>query len=358
MSIARVLLSSLVPAVVLVSLVAAPQLASSSDGGLPGGSWRQTCQNAYVRDGVLYAQCQRNDGRYGSASVQITSCQAFGNRDGQLFCESSGDGRYGGNQWDGSFRNSCRNISIESNGDLLATCPTGNGGWRQSRLSARDCGSYRAGTRDGNLVCESRWQGSNGGNQWDGSFRNSCREITVDASGKLSAKCRKNNGTYKHTKLTLANCPSYRAGNRDGNLVCEPREQLGSGDQYQWDGSFRNSCRNISIESDGDLLATCPTGNGGWRQSRLSARDCGSYRAGNRDGNLVCEPRDQVGSAGQRQWDGSFRNSCRDVSMESDGDLLATCQTANGAWRQSRLSARDCDIYRAGNRDGQLYCER
>src|SRR5512140_153015 len=151
----RALLSSFAPAVVAVGLAAMPQVASASDGGLPGGSWRQTCQNAYVRDGVLYAECRQEDGRYRSASAQITSCQAFGNRDGQLYCESRGDGRYGGNQWHGSFRDSCREIAVDSYGKLSAKCRKDNGSYKRTKLLPENCPSHRAGNHNGNLFCES-----------------------------------------------------------------------------------------------------------------------------------------------------------------------------------------------------------
>jgi hypothetical protein len=358
MRFAKVLLSSLAPAVVVVSLGAIPRVAAANDGGLPGGSWRQTCQNAQVRQGVLYTDCRRVDGRYSAASAQIASCQAFGNRDGRLFCESQENGSYSRNQWGGSFHGSCRDVSTDTYGTLLATCQAAKGDWRQSRLSARDCASYRAGNRDGQLFCESRGDSSHAGNQWQGSFRDSCREIAVDRYGQLTAKCRKDNAKYKYTKLSPEKCSSRRAGTHNGNLFCESRDERAGGNWHQWDGSFRNSCRDVSIESDGDLTATCQGVNGGWRQARLSARDCASYRAGNRDGQLFCEARDERAASTPNQWSGSFRQSCRDVSIESDGDLIATCQGVNGGWRQARLSPQNCDTQRAGNRDGELLCER
>jgi CVNH domain len=292
MKFGRVLLSSLAPAVVVASLAAAPEPASARDSQLPEGSWHQSCRDGYIRDGVLYADCLRTDGRYNSASAQIASCQVFGNRDGQLFCESRGD---------------------RNDGDR---------------------------------------------NQWYGSFQDACRDISVSQYGKLSAKCRTDSGNYKRSKLSPEKCPGYRAGIHNGTLICEPRDEYSGADRNQWRGSFRETCRDISIESDGDLMATCQSANGGWRQARPSSRNCDTGRAGNHDGNLVCESRDERGANNRSQWNGSFRESCRDISIESDGDLMATCQSANGGWRQARLSPRNCDSQRAGNRDGELLCER
>jgi len=111
------------------------------------------------------------------------------------------------------------------------------------------------------------------------------------------------------------------------------------------------------VDSNGTLTATCQAANGNWRRSSLSWRQCSSHRAGNRDGTLVCES-DDGGSQDVRQWDGSFRNSCRDLSVDSNGTLTANCQKMYGTWNRSSLSSRQCSSHRAGNRDGTLVCER
>ena len=57
-------------------------------GGLPGGSWRASCQGGYVRGDVLYASCSYGRG-YNQTSILIRSCprRQFGNNNGNLFCE-------------------------------------------------------------------------------------------------------------------------------------------------------------------------------------------------------------------------------------------------------------------------------
>ena len=179
--------------------------------------------------------------------------------------------------------------------------------------------------------------------------------VVYDKHGKLQATCRKDNGTFKRSNLNARNCPSYRAGNRNGNLFCESGDSGAS--VSRWDGSFGSSCRDASVNSNGVLTANCQTANGNWRRTSLSPSQCGSYRAGNRDGNLFCESGGDGGSSVSR-WDGSFRNSCRDASVNSNGVLTANCQTANGNWRRTSLSPSQCGSYRAGNRDGNLFCER
>ncbi len=104
----------------------------------------------------------------------------------------------------------------------------------------------------------------------------------------LTATCQTANGNWQRTSLSVRDCTSLRAGNRDGRLVCEiavaARQRYG-----RWEGSFRSSCRDASTDSSGMLTATCQTANGNWQRSSLSVRDCTGLRAGNRDGRLVCE---------------------------------------------------------------------
>ena len=288
MSIKRTLLGSLAAAGIAAGIAAAPLPASASTDGLPDGSWRQSCDRAYVQNGTLHARCRRDGGQYQSAAAQIGSCRAFGNRNGTLFCESS-DGASGNmGQWSGSFSGSCREISVDKHGKLKATCRKNNGTYQRTNLQAQKCPSYRAGNRDGNLFCESD-DGGNSASRWDGSFRSSCRDASVDSSGTLTATCQAANGSWRRTSLSSRQCGSYRAGNRDGNLFCESGDGGGQNATHQWGGSFSQTCRDISVDSDGTLTANCQTMGGTWNRSSLSLRQCGNHQAGNRDGTLFCE---------------------------------------------------------------------
>lgn len=291
MGIKRVLASGLALLGMTAGLAALPQPAWAANDGLPDGSWRQSCERPYVQNGTLYAQCRRDGGKYEFASAVIGTCQAFGNRNGTLFCESGAAGIGGSasvGQWSGSFQSSCRDATVDKHGKLQATCRKDNGTYKRSNLQAQKCPGYRAGNRDGKLFCESTSDGTGSTRRWDGSFRNSCRDIAVDSSGTLRATCQAANGTWRRTSLSHRECGTYRAGNRDGSLFCESQGP-GSNAGYRWDGSFSRSCRDISMDSNGTLTATCETMNGNWNRTSLSPRQCGSYRAGNRDGNLFCE---------------------------------------------------------------------
>ena len=221
MSLARVLLRSLATVALVASLAAMPQPASASNDGLPDGSWRQACRDAYVRDGVLYAQCRRDDGRYGTASARVASCRAFGSRNGQLFCETPDSASGGASGWGGSFRETCSDISVDKHGKLKASCRKDNGTYQSTNLSMWKCPYRRAANRDGRLVCETSGGASGGVGRWEGSFRNSCRDISSDSAGTLTATCQAANGSWHRSSLSLRQCSSHRAGNRDGNLFCE-----------------------------------------------------------------------------------------------------------------------------------------
>ncbi len=239
------------------SLVAMPRPALASNDGLPGGSWRQSCEQAYVQGDTLRAQCRRASGQYVSASAQIQSCQAFGNRDGTLFCESYAGGSGTVGQWSGSFRDSCRDVSVDKHGKLRATCRKNNGTYKSTNLQADKCPSYRAGNRDGTLFCEPNNDYGQNDGQWRGSFSQSCRDVSVDSNGTLTASCQAANGSWRRTSLTSRQCSDRRAGNRDGTLFCESAA-TGTRNADRWEGSFRNSCRNISINPLGWLTARMP----------------------------------------------------------------------------------------------------
>jgi hypothetical protein len=157
------------------------------------------------------------------ASVEIGNCRAFGNRNGKLFCESPGDGSGSNGRlgpWGGSFHQSCRDASVDKQGKLQATCRKDNGTYKRSNLQAHKCPGFRAGNRNGDLFCESDGT-SSGAGHWGGSFSQSCRDVSTDANGVLTATCQTMSGRWNRTSLSAAQCSRRKAGNRDGTLFCE-----------------------------------------------------------------------------------------------------------------------------------------
>jgi hypothetical protein len=55
----------------------------------PGGSWSLSCRNGYVQHSVLYANCQRRNGDWWKASINLSRCprNRIANINGQLKCE-------------------------------------------------------------------------------------------------------------------------------------------------------------------------------------------------------------------------------------------------------------------------------
>lgn len=218
MKIASESLGRVAPLFVVAVFALMSQPVAANNSAMPDGPWHQTCKDASIRGGMLYARCRQDNGEYRSTSALLLStCGGYSNRNGQLYCE-----------------------------------------------------------RNGGTVTNSRWSGS---------YDESCRDISVDKHGRLSATCRRNGGKSNRSNITPQQCPSYRASNDNGKLVCESQAAVSS----RWDGSFQRSCRDISTDSSGSLTATCQTMNGNWQRTSLGARQCSSARAGNNDGQLVCE---------------------------------------------------------------------
>lgn len=262
--------------------------------------------------------------------------------------------------WSGSYAQSCSNVAVDKQGRLSATCMKKNGQANRTHLAVKNCPDRRAANDDGKLVCESSAgsagtvsQNTGNSGRWEGSFKQSCRDFSVNEDGTLSATCQTRSGTWRDTSLARVNCTSNRADNDDGHLVCES-QRVG---MNRWEGSFEQTCRDIYMDEKGTLTATCQASNGEWNRSWLSTEHCSSYRAANKEGRLVCEQGGQTAGNGGKAWDGSYKQSCRDISVSENGTLRATCQTKSGSWQPTSLARVNCSDNRAKNVDGRLACE-
>lgn len=119
-------------------------------------------------------------------------------------------------------------------------------------------------------------------------------------------------------------------------------------------GSWQQSCRDGQVRN-GYLRAQCLTSSNTYRPAAARIGTCRAF--GNRNGSLFCETDGSGGWGGNYRWSGSYERSCRDSSTSGKGKLTATCQNANGGWQRSSLRSRQCPSYRAGNRNGRLFCE-
>ncbi len=172
----------------------------------PPGSWRNSCADAVVQGRVLAASCKTAGGGWQRTQLaDFAGCtSAISNQDGALQCTR-------GNPPAGSYRGSCRNISLA--GTLLsAECRTGSGrtiasGIKRSDLCQGDIRNSR-----GQLTCRTPSPPP------PGSYRASCADTFVDGDD-LVAACRVG-GNFQPTRLPgIARCTGG-ISNVDGKLAC------------------------------------------------------------------------------------------------------------------------------------------
>jgi major membrane immunogen (membrane-anchored lipoprotein) len=190
-------------------------------GGVPSGSYQQTCRDIRSNAGRLEASCQRRDGSWQQTSLNFQNCQGpIENIDGQLSCTAS-SGAQGGLPA-GDYQQTCRNI--RSNGSqLIANCRKQDGSWRNTSLDTLDCRGSIV-NDDGQLRCAS---GGSYGGGWQGGYQavppgdyqKTCQNIYIDGSD-LVASCQKSDGTWKDTRLKNVNDCGGQIVNHDGNLRC------------------------------------------------------------------------------------------------------------------------------------------
>ena len=131
--------------------------------GLPGGDYKETCQNIRMYGERLYAACEKRDGGWRNTSIDVDNCpqDRFINDDGHLRCAVGGsyhryrDGDdYGGGYRlpPGSYKESCQNIRVQGE-TLYATCQKRNGGWHDTSLNDFDDCRSPIFNRNGHLGC-------------------------------------------------------------------------------------------------------------------------------------------------------------------------------------------------------------
>lgn len=117
----------------------------------PAGGWSQSCSDAYMAEGVLYAYCKDTRGREREASLSVNRCPNVENNDGRLVCTQASQPQQP--LPGGSWQQSCKNGSI--NGSIVsAKCQDMKGKWRDTQIDLNTCPSRRLGNNNGQLVCE------------------------------------------------------------------------------------------------------------------------------------------------------------------------------------------------------------
>ena len=246
------------------------------------GSYGESCRHIDVdKHGRLSADCRKQNGKSNRSNITPQQCPSYraGNRDGKLFCEPQVNLS---SRWDGSFKQSCRDIAMNSSGTLTATCRTIDNAWQRTSLAPGNCSGYQAGNNDGRLVCESQGKRQQAlGWILPELLSRRCHQLDRDTDGHLPDF----NGNWQRTSLAPGNCNGYRAGNNNGQLVCEAQGNVSN----RWDGSFQKSCRDVSMNSSGTTDGHLPDFERQLAANQPRAGNCNGYRAGNNNGQLVCE---------------------------------------------------------------------
>jgi hypothetical protein len=195
----------------------------------PPGSYQRTCSDIAVTWNTLSASCRTRWGNWNYTTLRnYRDCDGdIANRDGRLECvgdtndDDQNDDDYGGWLPMGSYRSSCRNITIE-NGTLIAECRDNYGRWRYTELAGyRSCRDIA--NSNGMLRCRRDYDdgdedGYDDGRLPGGSWRATCRNGRVYGN-VLYATCRDRYGNWQASTLDLRYC-RYNVSNENGRLVC------------------------------------------------------------------------------------------------------------------------------------------
>lgn len=184
----------------------------------------------------------------------------------------------------GSYRQSCRNIHMESRDDLVAECRRQNGNWRHTKIDIDKCRGRDIRNDNGHLECgDYRYTGNYGRyNVPGGSWTQSCRNARI-VRDDLVAECRERDGDWNRTSLDLDDCRTGTVSNDNGRLRCGEVTQ-----RYTMPrGSWVQTCRYAQIRGD-DLYAQCRGRDGRWHNTRIDLDRCPNRGLVNDNGELRC----------------------------------------------------------------------
>jgi CVNH domain len=188
---------------VLCMTAAVDARAECSEGSLPAGSYRQSCNACTANGGNLSAVCRTINSQDNRTTLDgYQACRSgIINIDGYLTC-NKGDGPLPA----GTYPASCRDLNVEKN-TLYGNCRNVNGDWKQASLDLGHC-NYPIYNSDGVLACTLPY----------GTYQRSCRNARVQ-NGQLFAECKTNSGAWANTVAPVA-CNRDLA-NINGALRCQ-----------------------------------------------------------------------------------------------------------------------------------------
>jgi hypothetical protein len=279
-------------------------------GGLPAGTWQQSCRDPQLNGTMLTATCLRGGGGSGYSSIDTRACAGgpVGNQNGQLYCEGGQPSNQGNANAPGSPATEQGAEQGTTGGGQPGNAggAQGNTGNNQGNLGG-DQGNTTGG--QGNAAGQGATNASAGGMP-AGSWQRSCRAPHLSES-VLTANCQRRDGAYHYSALDISSCDGGPVGNDNGRLVCESAPQGGGttapgnaapGNAGQDDagnasaggaptlppGSWQQTCTNPKVNGS-VLTASCQRSDGGSRFSAVDAATCPGGRVGNFEGSLACE---------------------------------------------------------------------
>jgi len=207
---------------------------NGNQGGIPGGSYVQSCQEVRVHGDDLEARCQTSSGDMKSSKLDdYNKCRGdIVNDNGKLRCVAGAYGAPAGYQgypaggFVGPYTQTCKDIRSHGD-DLEARCQTRNGDWHKTSLDDYQKCRGQIINEDGNLKCAAAGIARSGypvgnyqGNWPSGSYTQSCDGIRIDGDD-LKAHCQTRDGGARDSKLDdFQKCKSDII-NDDGKLRCE-----------------------------------------------------------------------------------------------------------------------------------------
>ena len=185
----------------------------------------------------------------------------------------------------GSYRQSCRNIQMESRDDLVAECRRQNGNWRYTKIDIDKCRGRPIVNNNGHLQCgDYRYEGAYGRYQMPGgSWQQTCRNARI-VRDDLTAECRERDGEWRRDSIDLDECRGQPLHNENGRLRCGDVARTG----YTMPrGTWQQTCRNAVVRGD-DLYAQCRGRDGAWHNTRIDLDRCPRAGLRNDNGELRC----------------------------------------------------------------------
>ncbi len=195
----------------------------------PGGSWSQSCQNAYIDGTYLYAQCLDRRNRWRNAFIDLSQCPGtVSNADGRLVCDYVEEPSYPGGGYPsaqrvlprGNWVDVCEAANV-LRGRMEARCYDERGRTVQSSLDSTQCGRGVTVNR-GRIVCET------GGGRWGQSLgylpRGNWVDVCIDvgvSNGLMQAKCYDERGRVVNSQLDLRTCRRNDVTAYRGALRCQ-----------------------------------------------------------------------------------------------------------------------------------------